>query len=380
MSGLDPEPSPWVKLIARLVGSVLRPRALPPLDASQLRRILVVRPDDRIGNALLTIPLVRALQAALPAAQVDLLLAARRAPVAEGLPGLRVVRFEKRDVFLHPLRFWRWLRALRSYDAAIDASHWHSFSLTSALLARWASLRFMVTTDRGPARALATHAVPLPAGELPDAEAKLGLLAGLALPLPRGAGALETALGADARDLLQRDQQLAPLGLSPRGYAALNPGARKADHRWPALRFAALAAGLRDRHGVTSLVLWGPGEEQLADEVCAAALGAAQRAPATDLRALAALFRGALLVATNDTGPMHLAVACGAPVLALQLSEDAARWSHPGPRFAGIAARGPESLAAALEAAGRLLALTPRAGSAEVAGGPASQSAGPEAT
>jgi ADP-heptose:LPS heptosyltransferase len=58
-------------------------------------------------------------------------------------------------------------------------------------------------------------------------------------------------------------------------------------------------------------------------------------------------------VVTNDTGPMHLAVACGAPVAAVFLDEAGLRWAHPGPRFEAVVA--PRDDAWLLAAAGRLL-------------------------
>ena len=36
------------------------------------------------------------------------------------------------------------------------------------------------------------------------------------------------------------------------------------------------------------------------------------------------------------TGPMHLGVACGAPVVALFNVADSARWGHPVPTFAAL--------------------------------------------
>src|SRR5262249_49755634 len=127
----------------------------------------------------------------------------------------------------------------------------------------------------------------------------------------------------------------------------------------------------RERHGLRSLVLWGPGEEPLARAVCEAAGDSADLAPPTDLDSLAAYFRSAALVVANDTGPMPLAVATGAPGLALQLSRGAARWSPPGARFAGVRAEGPDAIQAALDAAARLLALTAGARAAKVAAPPA---------
>jgi heptosyltransferase-3 len=332
---LDPPPGSPVRFLARLARWLLPvPAERPRLE--EIRTVLVVRIDDRVGNALLTIPLTRALQRALPHARVDLLLAARRAHVAEGLPNLNVIRFEKRA---GPFRYIRFLRGLRArYDVAIDAAHWHAFSLTSALLSRWAARRWVVGADRGPASTVYSAVSPIPEPGTPEVLAKAQLAGPLGLHLP--AAPLETALGR---------------GPSPvRGvFAALNPGARKQDHRWPASRYGAFARKLRQLRGLRCVVFWGPGEDALAREVVLASGGAAELAPPTDLDELAAAFRAAALVVTNDTGPLHLAVACGAPVIAVFLDPAGLRWAHPGPRFEAVVA--PADEAPLLAAAARLL-------------------------
>lgn len=346
---LDPPPGPLVLALARVAARLLPVRGPAPAPDA-IRRVLVVRPDDRVGNALLTIPLARALANLLPQARIDLLLAARRAYVSEGLPGLRVIHFDKRDLFRHPLRFLGFLRALRreEYDVAIDAAHWHSFSLTSALLARWAGRRAVIGSERGPA-AFYTARVPLPPPGEPEVASKLRLVQALGLSAPPGA--LETSLGASAQAQAGAARLLAEAGLEAR-FALLNPGARKQDHRWPASRYAEVARALHDRAGVRSLLTWGPGEELLVRTLHEAAPEATVLAPPTDLDQLAALLRRCAVAVTNDTGPMHLAVACGAPVAALFLAADGARWAHPGPRFRAVLARPgdeprPEALAAA---------------------------------
>jgi ADP-heptose:LPS heptosyltransferase len=278
---------------------------------------------------------VRALQEMLPRARVDLLLAAKRAVVAEGLPNLRVIRFDKR-------RPWRGLFALRKkYQVAIDAAHVHAFSLTSALLGRWAARDFLIGHDRGGmgwfySQAIAPQALPLPEDDLK-----------LLLASPFGAAPkppLETSLG-HSKPLIGGE------------YIALNPGSRKEDHRWPSASYAALARAL----SIRTIVFWGPGEEALAREV------GAELAPPTDLEQLASSFRNARLVITNDTGPMHLATACGAPVLAILLNEDGLRWTHDGPRFKSLIA---PTVGEAIAAANALL---------DSANAPAQPAASPEA-
>jgi len=102
-----------------------------------------------------------------------------------------------------------------------------------------------------------------------------------------------------------------------RGFIVLNPGAAWPNKRWPAERFGALAASLRDRLGLPSLVTWGPSERELADAVVRASSGAATSAPATCVSDLAVLMRDAALVVSGDTGPLHIAAAMGTPVVGL---------------------------------------------------------------
>jgi ADP-heptose:LPS heptosyltransferase len=97
----------------------------------------------------------------------------------------------------------------------------------------------------------------------------------------------------------------------------INPGAAWPNKRWPPERFGALAAGIRERVGVRSLVLWGPGEEDVANLVVSASRGAAELSPRTAIVDLFAIAKGAKLMVSGDTGPLHIAAAMGTPVVAL---------------------------------------------------------------
>jgi heptosyltransferase III len=297
---LDPPPGALTRLIARTATALLPIENRKP---DEIRSILVVRTDDRVGNVLLTVPLVRALQKYYTRSKVDLLVAARQAPVVEGLPNLNVVPFDKRKPWRLPRR--------ASYDVVIDAAHWHAFSLTSALISRWTAARWLIGAERGPA-AIYSAAVPPPSEGRPEVAAKVALAAG-GLGVDLEVLPLETALG----------RRPPGFPLPPR-FIAVNPGARKKDHRWNDFRTLVINLPL------PAVVLWGPGEEDLARDI------GGQLAPPTDLDQLAAVFRRAAVVVTNDTGPMHLAVACGAPTVGLFLQPDGLRWAHEGPLFRAV--------------------------------------------
>ena len=81
--------------------------------------------------------------------------------------------------------------------------------------------------------------------------------------------------------------------------------------------FAEVARGLAKRHGLRSLVLWGPGEEQLAQNVVTAANGVAAISPKTTVADLVSLLKAAALMISGDTGPMHIAAASGTPIIGI---------------------------------------------------------------
>tara|TARA_B100000513_G_scaffold148283_1_gene68977 strand:- start:146 stop:1144 length:999 start_codon:yes stop_codon:yes gene_type:complete len=104
----------------------------------------------------------------------------------------------------------------------------------------------------------------------------------------------------------------------PRPYGLLAPGgaAHRPAKRWPADRFAALAAHLAEQ-GLPPVVVGGPDERDLHDQIVRDVPGAISLAGETSLLELAALCAGAALAVGNDTGPMHMAAIGGAPTVVL---------------------------------------------------------------
>jgi len=118
-------------------------------------------------------------------------------------------------------------------------------------------------------------------------------------------------------DLSWAARDVAALDL-PERLLLLVPGgsAHRPQKRWPVERFAALA-GVAVRRGVTPVVLGGAQEKHLGRfiaERCAAARDLTGR---TGLGELVGLGQRALHAVGNDTGPMHVLVAAGAPATVL---------------------------------------------------------------
>ena len=303
-------------------------------------RILIVR-LGAFGDIVHALPVVAALRDRFPDATIDwlvdgryeallhlvpvvdtlIVVAARHGggPV-EGTPS--VVRFAGARGIVRAVTTLRRAR----YDVAFDLQG----LIKSAVLARLSGARRVVGFARGHLRESAAglfyseRATPLAAGHVVHKNlsvlATLGIHdAGVQFPFAEVPGSVV--------EMIRRD-----LGSGPDGdVAILVPGAGWPNKRWPANRFGALAATLRERWGLLSAVLWGPGERDLAERVVASASGAAVVAPSTTLADLIAVGRAARLVVAGDSGPLHLAAAVGAPIVALLGPTDPVRngpW-HP---------------------------------------------------
>jgi heptosyltransferase-2 len=109
-------------------------------------------------------------------------------------------------------------------------------------------------------------------------------------------------------------------------------GSYSTARRWPPDRFAAVARDLQRREGLLPLIVGGPDERSLGEEVAALVPGARCLAGETTWAVLAALLEAASLVVANDGGAAHLAAAVGAPLVAVFGPSNEATWRPLGPR------------------------------------------------
>lgn len=118
----------------------------------------------------------------------------------------------------------------------------------------------------------------------------------------------------------QADRALAADVLTPVAgdrIVVIHPGASDPRRRWPAERFAAVADALADR-GATIVVSASEAEAGLAAQVSASM----RHTPADvsgrlSLKALCGMLERACMMVSNDTGPLHMALAVGTPAVGI---------------------------------------------------------------
>lgn len=100
-------------------------------------------------------------------------------------------------------------------------------------------------------------------------------------------------------------------------YVVLSPAGGWRSKCWPPDRYGALCQKIRANLGLRCVLNYGPGEEDTVSSIKAASGEADPIAYNGSLVQLMALLRNAVCVVGGDTGPLHLAVALGTPVIAI---------------------------------------------------------------
>jgi heptosyltransferase I len=270
-------------------------------------RFLIVR-LGALGDVIHGIPAAAALRAAFPTARIDWLVDPKYVGLLGCVRGLDDrIGLDPRAGMSSLLSVLGELRG-RNYSAAIDLQG----LVKSAVLARLAgagrTIGFARAQLREPAARFFYTSTVDTTGALHVIRQNLALLSAVgvktdvvAMPLDVPSTVASQLVGEEFSE----------------GYIVLNGGAAWPNKRWPPERLGAVAAALYARFEMRSVVLWGPGEQELATAIAAASAGTATLAPQTSIVDVLSIVRSARLVVSGDTGPVHLAGAVGTPVVGL---------------------------------------------------------------
>lgn len=293
-----------------------------------LRKILVFRLDQRIGNGILLLPLLRAIRASRPAAEIHLLIHHPVADLFRAAAGSLIDRlwpYNQPALMKHPWQylalFWK-LRRER-FDVVITSHNPDNFSLSQALAGRFFKPRWLVGFDWKENARFYDLAVPSSAAK-PYADAMVDLwraldpgaafiAGGLQVPaevisrvtakFPSAAGGgILIWLGATGNKVLPGDifsylyEQIRKHGDFPVQFAA-GPADVKRLSRYP--------QWIQEK-----TLLW--------------------KEPLLETAAFFSCFR---LFVSGDTGPMHLAAALGIPTLTIFVDSNIEQYGyHDGER------------------------------------------------
>lgn len=318
----------WGLRLKRALDRRLRPDS--EIGTSAIRRILAIS-CTALGDTLLSTPAIHALRQTYPDAHITLLVHPALQALFEGLPDVdALIPYDGKW-----RGFWRTVGWLKQHPCDL-AAILHGNEPQATPLAYLSGARHIfklpnnsrwnfLLSNREPVRTWDDlgHGI--------DQRLAVARLAGATddwsreMSVPRHAAG-EAALA----------QALAALGWGEgEAIVALQPGASTNSRRWPRMRFVEAARRLAtERPGLRFIVTGSPAEASLCREVASgieaaiphsAGRRAWSSAGALPLIALPALLQRAAVLVSGDTGPMHLAVAVGTPVVALFAVSDPAR-------------------------------------------------------
>jgi ADP-heptose:LPS heptosyltransferase len=277
----------------------------------EIKKILVIK-LGALGDFVQALAAMKHIREAHPDAHITLLTTSPFEALARASPYFNAVEPDGRSAGIgETLSMISRLRAAqydRVYDLQTSSRSNLYFQLLRPFPPEWSGVAVGASLphrnrDRGKMHTLERQAEQLQeAGIWPDA------------PLTPG-----SAPPADLSWIIKKTGAARPMSSAgtARPYALLVPGAsaHRPEKRWPVERFAELGQHLRDR-GLDVLVVGGPQESALAMAI-QRKVQARDLTGRTDFAQIAALGARATLAVGNDTGPIHLIAAAGAPTLVL---------------------------------------------------------------
>ncbi len=309
-------------------------RHTPPIQLPPNAHILVVKLAT-IGDLLLVTPALRALRESYPQAQIDLLVTPSSAGILDDWEVINRVIVLDKYLFDHPkqllmrptnlLKLRPLLRDLRGghYNAVLLMHHLTLFfgrrKHQALMLATGAKYR--VGLDNGHGWFLNVKVRDEGFGWMHEAEYNLAVAEAVGgktsqkeLTMP-----LTPAQRQEARRLVFGDE---PTRQVARPIITMHPGSGgySTARRWSPERFAQLADTLYRDAGGQLLLVGGPEEAELHQQIIGmlrSGVPVRSLAGKSTVQVTAAVLELADLFIGNDAGPMHLATAVGTPVVAI---------------------------------------------------------------
>ncbi len=321
--------------VYRVVKDMLinEPRTPNPEPRKDFKRILIVR-TDRIGDVLLSTPVIKALRDNYPDAYIAMMVSPYAKDIVEGNPNLDEVIIYDKDskhrTWGMSIKFALNLKK-NKFDLAIvlhPTNRAHLITFLTGIRRRIGygrKLGFLLT-DR------IKHIKQL--GEKHELEYSLDLLRYLGIE-PK-----EKSLFMPIRP--ESEKWIAEL-FSQEGIKttdkllAIHPGASCPSKIWPSERFAQVADRLAQKYGFKVFLIAGPKDIRLAQNVLKN-----MRHPLINLAGkisvsqLASVLKRCQLFISNDSGPVHIASGVGIPVISIfgrnQKGLSPKRWGPLGKR------------------------------------------------
>lgn len=286
-------------------------------------KILIVKLSS-IGDVIHTLPVIPAIKNALPEAEISWVVESRAAEILRGNPFLsELIEIDTRKLrqretasesLIDAFKQIKQFRA-KSFDVTLDFQGLFKSAAVAKIFRAGRRYGFAKESLREPAsRFLITEKI--------DVEPNVNIivknltLAGKALKIPVPSENFEFPIFTDENDRRESEKIISQTGAD---FAILNPAGGWATKLWDAEKFGALADRLWEKNRLISVVTTAPNEKEktLAEKVLKSSRSGKIITAHPNLKGFYELAKRAAVYVGGDTGPTHLAVAAGAPIVGI---------------------------------------------------------------
>jgi len=288
------------------------------------RNILIIR-LSAAGDALHTLPLACAIKRAMPDIHLTWLASRKSLSVVKSHPLIdEIVLFDRQSWFRQLPALTKELNRGR-YDIVLDAQSQIRSGLMSIMTHAPERYTFSPGISKEPSFLFANYLVTPEPDEVHNIDRDLCFAKELGIKVNEVEFGLQFSNATENRII----SSLKGTGYNPDNeiLVGLCPSGSWPGKRWPVENYAELAVRLVDSppwdNPTRVVILWGPGEYQTAYEIATQASDdRIVIAPSTSFKELGALMKHMKMIVSNDSGPLHLAVAVGTPVIGLYAPTD----------------------------------------------------------
>ncbi len=283
-------------------------------EGNRDRRILIIR-TDRIGDVLLSTPAIKAVRDAYPNAHVAIMVRPYAEDIVEGNPYLdEVILYDKDGEHKNWLGMLRFVGELRrkKFDTALILHPTNRSNLIPFL----AGIPERVGYDKKFGTLLTKRLKDLKhLGEKHETDYNLEVLR--AVGIEAKDKVLYMPIKKEDEKVIDRFFMLNNLN-EGNGVIAFHPGASCPSKRWSAYRFGRVADELIDKYKFKVVIIGGPQDVETVKQMHMAMLNTPIiLSEEHSLGEVAALLKRCKIFISNDSGPVHIAVAVGTPVISI---------------------------------------------------------------
>jgi heptosyltransferase-3 len=256
------------RFLVLILGFFLKQEKLNPegVVLSRIKKILVIRQDDRIGNLILTTPLLSALRRFFPKTEISYLASKTFHTLFSNSRLVdHIFVAKKKQYIFHPLSLVSFIRKIRQqkFDLVFDASDESSFSLNNSFLAYLSGARYRIGYKKPNSGLFLNLQVPSASHRRHAAEMHLDLLRFLVGDFEGD----DLRIDIDPQNRMSVNKYLEQRGASADDFlVGINVGGR-GRKRWNLESFTALADWVVRNSDSKVIFVWGPEERKMVKEM-----------------------------------------------------------------------------------------------------------------